>query len=254
MTEKWQNELRKASRPDKIKILSSFFKTGKGEYGEGDIFIGITVPDNRAIAKKYSAQPFDVIERMLTDEIHEFRLSGFLALVERFKKTKSTEARREIVNFYVSHGTNANNWDLVDLSAPYILGAFHLEHPDNTLLDNLSYSDNLWLQRIAIVSTLMQIRGNRFDDTLRLAKRYLTHPHPLIHKATGWMLRETGKRDESILLGFLDEFAQTMPRTALRYAIEKLPDEMRRHYMSMPQTGVQNQNITPKHFSTKKTK
>lgn len=240
MTEKWQNELRKASRPEKIKILSSFFKTGIGEYGEGDVFIGITVPDNRAIAKKYSNQPFDIIERMLTHEIHEFRLSGFLALVERFKKAKSVEARREIVNFYVSHGTNANNWDLVDLTAPYILGAFHLEHPDCALLDNLSYSDNLWLQRIAIVSTLMQIRGNRFDDTLRLAKRYQTHPHPLIHKATGWMLRETGKRNETILLEFLDEFAPTMPRTALRYAIEKLPDETRRHYMSMPQTGVQN--------------
>lgn len=254
MTEKWQNELRNAARAEKIKILSSFFKTGKGEYGEGDIFIGVTVPDNRAIAKKYSNLPLDAIERMLTHEIHEFRLSGLLALVERFKKAKSTDARREIADFYVSHGTNANNWDLVDLSAPYILGAFHLESPDSSLLDTLSRSDNIWLQRIAIVSTLMAIRHNRFSDTLHLAQRYLPHPHPLIHKATGWMLREIGKRDEAVLLGFLDEFATSMPRTALRYAIERLTPETRNHYMKSRLTDIIPQIITPKHVATKNSK
>lgn len=172
---------------------------------------------------------------MLRHKIHEFRLSGFLALVMKYKKCKSTEQRQAIVDFYVSHGTNANNWDLVDLSAPYILGAHMLEHPDRALLDNLSTCDNLWLQRIAIVSTLMLIRHGRYDDTMRLAERYLTHPHPLIHKATGWMLREAGKRDITVLLRFLDTHAHVMPRTALRYAIEKLPPETRRNYMAMKQ-------------------
>lgn len=235
MIEAWQNELRNAAQPEKIKIFTSFFKTGKGEYGEGDIFIGLTVPFNRAIARHYSNAPLETIGLMLKHEIHEFRLSGFLALVERFKKCKSAEERKSITEFYVSHGTNANNWDLVDQSAPYILGAYLVDNPDSTLLDNLSRSDNLWLQRIAIVSTLMLIRHNRFADTLRIAKRYMTHPHPLIHKATGWMLRETGKRDEATLLHFLDTYAGSLPRTALRYAIERLSPEKRRHYMNIPQ-------------------
>ncbi len=251
MEKRWQDELLNAARPEKIKILSSFFKTGKGEYGEGDIFIGVTVPDNRAIAKKYFDQPLDVIEKMLKHEIHEFRLSGLLALVERFKKAKSIKDRQRIAEYYVSHGTNVNNWDLVDLSAPYILGAIHLEKPDSVLLDDLSHSDNIWLQRIAIVSTLMQIRHNRFSDTLRLAQRYLSHPHPLIHKATGWMLRETGKRNETVLLDFLDEFTHTMPRTTLRYAIERLPTKLRKYYMKIPRTDVIAQNITPNHVANK---
>ena len=233
MVEKWQSELRAVAQPEKIKILSSFFKTGKGEYGEGDKFVGVTVPENRKIAIRYFDAPFSDIEKMLRHEIHEFRLSALLALVAKYKKSKTLEARQAIVDFYVTRGTLANNWDLVDLSAPYILGAFFIDNPNYALLDRLSHSDNLWLQRIAIVSTLALIRVNRFDDTLRLSKRYLSHPHPLIHKATGWMLREVGKRDEIVLRRFLEDNAHAMPRTALSYAIERLSPADRTHYRAL---------------------
>lgn len=235
MVEKWQSELRAVAQPEKIKILSSFFKTGKGEYGEGDKFIGLTVPENRRVASKYFDAPFSDIEKMLNSEIHEFRLSALLALVAKYKKSKTLEARQAIVDFYVTRGTLANNWDLVDQSSPYILGAFHIDHPNPALLDRLSHSDNLWLQRIAIVSTLSQIRVKRYDDTLRLARRYLSHPHPhpLIHKATGWMLREIGKRDEATLRQFLEENAGMMPRTALSYAIERLSPADRAHFRAL---------------------
>ena len=231
MVKIWQEELRKVANPEKIKIFMSFFKTGKGEYGEGDKFIGLSVPENRRVAKKFFNADFSIIDEMLKNEIHEFRLSGFLALVERYKKCKDIEEQNRIVEFYVTRGTFANNWDLVDLSAPYILGAHMLQNPNPTLLDELSFSDNLWLQRIAIVSTLTLIRNNRFDDTLRLAKRYLPHSHPLIHKATGWMLREIGKKDEKILLEFLENYTLKMSRTTLRYAIERLKPELKQHFM-----------------------
>lgn len=227
----WQDELRKAANPDKVKIFMSFFKTGKGEYGEGDKFIGLSVPENRKIAKKYFDADFETIDKMLRHEIHEFRLSGFLALIEKFKKHKDHATRKLIVDFYVTRGTSANNWDLVDLSAPYILGAHLVNNPNPSLLDQLSNSDNLWLQRIAIVSTLTFVRNNMFDETLRLALRYLSHPHPLIHKATEWLLREVGKRDEEILLDFLEKNSTKMPRTALRYAIERLSPKMRQRFM-----------------------
>ncbi|MBQ4344988.1 MAG: DNA alkylation repair protein [Muribaculaceae bacterium] len=233
MVKNWQAQLRAVAKPEKIKILSSFFKTGKGEYGEGDQFIGLTVPENRKIAIQYHEAPFSEIEKMLRHEIHEFRLSGFLALVAKFKKCKCDNLRQAIVDFYVTRGTMANNWDLVDLSAPYILGVHLINSPNPTLLDRLSHSDNLWLQRIAIVATLSLIRANRFDDTLRLAERYLSHPHPLIHKATGWMLREIGKRDEATLRDFLETNAHTMPRTALSYAIERLSATDKAYYRSL---------------------
>lgn len=231
MVKIWQEELHKKANPEKIKIFMSFFKTGKGEYGEGDKFIGLSVPENRRVAKKYFKVDLSVIDEMLKSEIHEFRLSGFLALVERYKKSKDPKEKNYIVEFYVTRGTYANNWDLVDLSAPYILGASMLKIPNPTLLDELSLSDNLWLQRIAIVSTLTLIRNNRFDEALRLAKQYLLHNHPLIHKATGWMLREIGKKDEVVLLDFLEKFTLKMPRTTLRYAIERLSPELRQHFM-----------------------
>lgn len=231
--DRWKQDLASVARADKVSILSSFFKTGKGEYGYGDRFIGVTVPDNRAIAVNYALQAgYDDITVMLDDPVHEHRLSGFLALVHRYRKAKTPELKNETVGFYLANAHKANNWDLVDLSAPYILGAYLAEYPDEELLDRLSHSENMWLQRIAIVATLMLIRNGRYDDTIRIAGRYLTHPHPLIHKATGWMLRETGKHDLPVLLRFLDINAPSMPRTMLRYAIEKLAPEQRRHYMS----------------------
>lgn len=234
--EQWQDDLRAVARPEKVAILSSFFKTKPGEYGYGDKFIGVTVPDNRRIARRYALTvPMQAISWMCRHEIHEFRLSGFLALVAMYQKAKTDEQRSGIVAFYLDHAGWANNWDLVDLSAPYILGAHLVSVPDGALLDRLSIDADLWRQRIAIVSTMMLIRAGRFDDTLRISRRYLTHPHQLIHKATGWMLREIGKRDEAVLLQFLDENASAMPRTALRYAIERLTPEQRKHYMQIKQ-------------------
>lgn len=234
MVNQWQKELIDSANPEKIKILSSFFKTGKGQYGEGDRFIGLSTPCNRAIARCYATLPFSDISIMLQSPIHEFRLSGFLALVEMFKNARKDEMKRtEIVEFYLKNATRANNWDLVDLSAPKILGAYLVEHPNPQLLDTLSRSDNLWEQRIAIVCTMTLIANRRYDDTLRLAERYISHPHELIHKATGWMLREIGKKGgRDTLLSFLDRHAHEMPRTALRYAIEHFDENLRRHYMN----------------------
>lgn len=233
MTTQWQNNLRSAADPDKIKILSSFFKTGPGQYGEGDRFIGLTVPANRAIAKRYSHLPCPTIKKMLDSEIHEFRLSGFLALVEKYRKARTDEERRDIVTFYLDNAERANNWDLVDLSAPKILGEWLRHHPDPQLLYSLHADSCIWRTRIAIVSTYTLIKAGSTEEILTLAERSLSHPHELIHKAVGWMLREAGKKDQTALCTFLDRYATLMPRTALRYAVERLPDPMRRHYMQL---------------------
>ncbi len=233
MLKNWQEELQKVAQPEKVQIFQSFFKTGKGEYGEGDKFIGVAVPNNRKIATKYFLSSFDVIETMLHHEIHEYRLSALLAIVHRYKKATNENQRQEIVDFYLANSNWCNNWDLVDLSAPYILGTHMIDHPSPTMLDKLSNDDNLWRQRIAIVSTLMLIRHHRFDETILLCQKFLTHPHPLIHKAIGWMLREIGKRDEKTLFNFLNEYSHIMPRTALRYALERLSVEKRQYYMAI---------------------
>lgn len=225
----WKESLQKVAHAEKIKILSHFFKTGKGEYGEGDIFMGITVPDNRSVAKQFFNVPLNEIEEMITSPIHEHRLSALIALVERYRKSTEIE-RAEIVAFYLSHTVNINNWDLVDLSAPRIIGEYTMIHGDK-ILHELSLSDNLWEKRIAIVSTMTHIRKGKYDTAMFLAEKYFTHPHDLIHKATGWMLREIGKRDEPTLIRFLDINYKKMPRTALRYALERLSPPQRAHYM-----------------------
>ena len=235
LSETWQNELKSIANPDKAKILSSFFKTGKGEYGEGDIFIGITVPQNRKIAKKFINASFADIETLLTSPIHEFRLSALIALVLRFKKHKDDVSRSEIVNFYLAHTRHINNWDLVDLSCPYILGEWTRTH-SHDILFTLAQSSNMWEQRIAIVSTLTLVRNDIFDTTITLAESFLTHTHDLMHKATGWLLREVGKRDIDTLLHFLNTQAHRMPRTTLRYSIEKLPQPTRLQYLSIKKT------------------
>lgn len=230
--EEWKNELMNLADSEKAKILSRFFKTGKGEYGEGDIFIGITVPKNRNVAKKYIDSTFEDIESLLHSPIHELRFSALITLVLKFKKYKDDNIRKSIVNFYLANTAYINNWDLVDLSCPYILGEYLLSLPHDILF-TLSESTNMWEQRIAIVSTLTFIRKGIFYTTLELAKKYLTHKHDLMHKATGWMLREIGKKDVSVLRNFLDNHAQYMPRTSLRYAIEKFSPEERNHYLSI---------------------
>ena len=226
----WQQSLRCAARPEKIAILSSFFKCGKGEYGEGDQFLGIVVPDNRAISAKYYALPLDSIAEMLHSPYHEFRLAALLALVRRYERCPLD--RQAIVDFYLQNTAYINNWDLVDLSCPKIIGAHIISHPESTLLTRLSQSTSMWEQRIAIVSTLTLIRAGIFEPTIAIAESLLSHPHDLIHKATGWMLREMGKRSEQHLTAFLQSHAEHMPRTALRYAIERLSPEQRQHWLA----------------------
>jgi len=235
MNKNWEKELSDIAEPEKAKILSRFFKTGPGEYGEGDRFVGITVPANRAVSKYYAFSPLEEIKEMLYSPIHEFRLAGLLALVERYKKSKKNPAeQRIIVDFYLDNMHKCDNWDLVDLSAPYILGEHLLKNPDEELLMHLSLSPTLWIQRIAIVATHPMIRAGKFDTTLRIAERYITHKHDLIHKATGWMLREVGKHcGTETLTAFLDKQAPSMPRTMLRYSIEKLPPQLRIKYLKL---------------------
>ena len=218
--------LRSLSDEEKKTVFPRFFKTGKGEYGEGDKFFGVTVPNVRIVAKKYIDIPLTVVETLLESEWHECRLCALLMLVQKYKHSKD-----EVVAFYLSHTQGINNWDLVDLSAPYILGDYLTDKTDRSVLYILSDSSILWEQRIAVVSTLMLIRHNQFDDTIRLAEKFLSAKHDLMQKAVGWMLREVGKRDEHLLVKFLESHRTRMPRTMLRYAIEKFPEEMRRHFM-----------------------
>lgn len=222
--------------------LMRFFKCGKGEYGEGDRFLGLRVPQTRAIVREYRATATlqDAIE-LVKSPWHEVRLAGFLFMAEIYRREKklSGGATRKVVESYISSLDRANNWDLVDLSAAYILGDWLLTHRDErAILDRLSDMEGrLWHQRVAIVATWMLIRNGEFADTFRIAEKYLSHTHDLIHKATGWMLREAGKRGgEAELCRFLDLYAPSMPRTMLRYAIEKFPAERRHHYMTLRQS------------------
>ncbi len=221
--------LRSHSDEEKKVVLPRFFKTGKGEYGEGDRFMGVVVPNTRKVAREYASVSWEVIEALLESEWHECRLCALLILVERYKKHPE-----ETVRFYLGNTRGINNWDLVDLSAPYILGRYLTQHEDRSVLYALAVSENMWEQRIAVVSTLALIRDNQFDDTMKLAEKFMGTKHDLMQKATGWMLREVGKRDERTLTDFLDRHCLQMPRTMLRYAIEKLTPEQRVHYMRRP--------------------
>ena len=221
-------DLRACEDDEKKIVLPRFFKTGKGEYGEGDRFIGVIVPNVRKVAKAYKDCPLDVVEMLLESEWHECRLCALLILREKYKVDPEG-----IVDFYLKHTRGINNWDLVDLSAPYILGAYLVDKADRQIIYDLAASPQMWERRIAVVSTLMLIRNNQFEDTVRLAEILLFSDHDLMQKAVGWMLREVGKRDETLLRNFLDIHCQEMPRTMLRYAIEKFPPEVRREYMSM---------------------
>ena len=225
-------------------VLTRFFKTGEGQYGEGDKFLGLKVPQTRSVVKEARGNvTLREIEKLLYSEWHEVRLCGFLLLVEemnaalprrREAPTVRAERRQELAEFYLSHARQANNWDLVDLSCEKILGSWLLfpqadgTMPSRDILDRLAASPNLWEQRIAIVTTLELIRARQFDDTLRIAVKLLSHPHDLIHKAVGWALRELGKRDLDLLRDFLDRHYESLPRTSLRYAIERM-DAAERH-------------------------
>jgi 3-methyladenine DNA glycosylase AlkD len=222
-------ELRGHANPAKAKVLAGFFKTGKGEYGEGDVFLGITVPQSRAVAHQHGDLGFGDIQKLLASKVHEERLIGFLILVRRFQKGGEAE-RKAVYDFYLANADRANNWDLVDLSADKIVGAWLLDRPKGVLM-TLARSTSLWRRRIAIVSTFAFIRAKRFDETCRVADALMSDKHDLIHKATGWMLREAGKRDKAALVRWLKPRYARMPRTMLRYAIEKFPEAERKRYL-----------------------
>ena len=224
-----RQELETYIDPVKREVLSRFFKTGKGQYGEGDKFLGVTVPNARSVAKMHKDEPFGVLAALLQSPWHECRLCALLVLVERFKKSDEKE-RKAIYDFYLSQTSRINNWDLVDLSAPGIVGEY-LKDKSREDLYRLAESSLLWDQRIAVVATYTLIKNHDFIDILALSERLLHHKHDLMRKAVGWMLREMGKRDKDLLVQFLEKHCKTMPRTMLRYAIEKFPDEERREFM-----------------------
>lgn len=224
------SDLARLQNPAKAKILSSFFKTAKGQYGEGDIFLGITVPNQREIAKKFRDLPFPEVQKLLKSKIHEYRLTALLILVEQFRKADE-KTKKKIVDFYLKSTKYINNWDLVDLSANHILGTYLLDK-DTPLLKKLAKSKKLWERRIAIIATFALIQKNSFDETLKIAKILLTDKHDLIQKAVGWMLREIGKRDQKTEEQFLKQHRQQMPRTMLRYAIERFDQKKRKFYLS----------------------
>jgi 3-methyladenine DNA glycosylase AlkD len=225
--------LRTFGNPAKAAHSLRFFKTGPGQYGEGDRFIGVTVPELRAVAKEFRDLPLREIDALLQSPWHEARLLGLVILVRAFERGDAS-TRREVYDLYLDRTDRINNWDLVDSSAPQIVGGFLADRADRArVLDRLARSKSLWERRIAIVSTLYLIRTSQFDDTLRIAERLLDDEEDLMHKAAGWMLREVGKKDEPTLRRFLDRHAGRMPRTMLRYAIERLPDAARRRYMAI---------------------
>ena len=228
-----QKELKNLENPDKAKILSRFFKTWKWEYWEWDKFLWIQVPQQRDIAKKYfEKSDLNDIEKLLNNEYHEVRLTALLILCYKYEfvtKKRLYDEQKKIVDFYLSHLEYCNNRDLVDLVCYKILGNYLLDK-DRQILYQLAKDKNMWKQRVAIVSTMIFVKNWEFDDTLKISKLLLTHEHDLIHKAVWWLLREVWKKDEKVLRDFLDKYANKMPRTMLRYAIEKLNENERKYY------------------------
>ena len=224
--------LQELSIPGKAEIMQTFFKTGKGEYAEGDLFIGVKVPDQRSVAKEfYSKISLEELGELLSSKIHEHRLTALLILVHQFKKTKDKIKQKEIIDFYLNRTQHINNWDLVDTSCYKILGRYCFENQDSKLLEKLSDSKNMWEMRMAIVGTMHHIKKGQFELTKNFALKNLKHPHDLMHKANGWLLREMGKMNEKELLDFLNLYYKEMPRTCLRYAIEKFDEELRQDYL-----------------------
>jgi len=232
MPSKLIKELEKLEDKKQAEILQRFFKTGKGQYGEGDVFLGIKVPIQRKVCKNYGNLSLDAIQKLLNSNIHEHRLCGLFVLVSKYKKADNNE-KGKIFRFYIKNAKKINNWDLVDLSAPGIVGNYILENPElRKILEKLANSDNLWEKRIAIVSTFSFIRNEKFfDEVLKICLILLKDKHDLIHKAVGWMLRELGKRDLLALECFIRANYKNIPRTTLRYAIERFPEEKRKRFL-----------------------
>jgi len=231
MLQELLRDFKKLENKEKAKLLQGFFKTGKGEYAEGDIFLGLIVPEQRKLAKKYSNLSLQDLQSLLNSKIHEHRLTALFILIDQYKKGNAT-LQQKIYRLYLKNTKNINNWDLIDLSAPNIVGDYLLNHKsEQKILCKLAKSKSLWEKRIAILSTFMFIKYNKFEHTLKIAEILLHDKQDLIHKAVGWMLRELGKRDQKIEEIFLEKYYKEMSRTMLRYAIEKFSKEKREYYM-----------------------
>lgn len=220
------------SIPEKAAFFPKFFKTGKGEYGEGDLFLGVKVPDQRSVAKEYYPKiSLEELSELLSSPFHEHRLTALLMLILKFEKTKDSATKDEIIEFYVNHLDFINNWDLVDTSCYKILGRYCFENQKESLLRKLSVSEKMWHKRIAVVGTMHYVKKGSFELTKELVTQNLHHPHDLMHKANGWLLREMGNKNEAELISYLNKFYKEMPRTCLRYAIEKLDENLRQDYL-----------------------
>lgn len=224
-----KKEIKNSANSKQAEILQRFFKTGKGEYGEGDIFLGIKVPEQRRISKKYQTMPLKYIQSLLISSIHEHRLISLFILIYQYKKADE-KTKKKIFDFYLKNTNNVNSWDLVDLSAPNIVGNYLLDKPRGEVY-RLAKSKILWERRIAILATFEFIKNNEYRDTLKISEILLKDNHDLIHKAVGWMLREVGKRNQAVEEKFLKKYYKNMPRTMLRYAIERFDEKKRKFYM-----------------------
>ena len=230
MLDQIKRDLLQLGDPNRAKKLSGFFKTGKGQYGEGDLFLGIPVPEQRKVAKKYVNLSLNDIQELLNSKIHEHRFTALVILISKYRKAEKS-GKEEVFSFYLKNTENINNWDLVDLSAPKIVGEY-LVNKDKSILYKLAKSNSLWERRISILSTFIFIDNNDFEDALNISELLLHDKHDLIHKAVGWALREIGKRDQNVEERFLTKYCVHMPRTMLRYAIEKFDEEKRKFYLA----------------------
>jgi len=232
MTEDIISALTELAVPDKAAFLPKFFKTGKGEYAEGDLFLGVKVPDQRAVAKEfYTKVSLNEIAELLSSPYHEHRLTALFMLIAKFEKTKDSSAKDEIAEFYLNNLKGFNNWDLVDTGCYKILGRYAFENQKDELLISLSESEDMWHKRIAVVGTMHYVKKGNFELTKKLVLSNLLHSHDLMHKANGWLLREIGNKNENELTDFLNLHYKKMPRTSLRYAIEKLDENLRQDYL-----------------------
>lgn len=228
------NEFELSKNEEKIKVFKRFFKTKKGEYGEGDEFLGVTVPVIRSLSRKYIELNYSDIKKLLENKYHEIRLCALIILTykfEKYQKEKNENELKYIYNFYLENTKYINNWDLVDLSCYKIIGEYLL-NKDRSILGELSVSNNLWERRISIISTFAFIKNNEYKDTTKICETLLNDKQELIHKATGWMLREMGKRiNKELLINFLNKYYKKMPRIMLRYSIERLNNDEKAFYM-----------------------
>ena len=235
MLDQIKKDLAQLGDPERAKNSHWFFKTGKGQYGEGDIFLGITVPEQRKVAKKYIDLSLDDLRELLKSKIHEHRFTALVILISKYREAEES-SKKEIFDLYLKNTETINNWDLVDLSAPRIVGDYLL-NKKRSILYKLARSNSLWERRISILSTFTFIDNNDFEDALNISELLLNDEHDLIHKAVGWVLREIGKRDQNVEEQFLAKHHLHMPRTMLRYAIEKFDEKKRKKYLTKNATA-----------------